>query len=55
MAAGLEPFRKELKRHKTTKNYLQVPYNDLLPEDLIRRIAKHQLRAVRERQDDAFW
>ncbi len=55
MAAGLEPFRKELEKHKTTKNYLQVPYDEPLPEELIRKIAEHRLRTVREREDDAFW
>jgi uncharacterized protein YdhG (YjbR/CyaY superfamily) len=55
MAAGLEPFRKELKKHKTTKNYLQIPYNKPLPEDLIRKIAEHRLRDVHARDDDAFW
>jgi uncharacterized protein YdhG (YjbR/CyaY superfamily) len=55
MAAGLEPFRKELEKHKTTRNYLQVPYDEPLPEDLIRKIAEYRLRAVREREDDAFW
>lgn len=55
MAAGLEPFRKELEKHRTTKNYLQIPYTGSLPEDLIRRIAERRLRDVRERKDDAFW
>ena len=54
-AAALKAFRKELEKHKTTKNFLQVPYNKPLPEDLIRRIAKYSLRAVRERGDDGFW
>ena len=54
-AAGLEPFRKELEGHKTTKGALQIPYNKPLPEDLVRRIAKYRLRVVRERRDDAFW
>jgi uncharacterized protein YdhG (YjbR/CyaY superfamily) len=54
-AAGLEPFRKELAKHKTTKGTLQIPYNEPLPEDLVRKIAEHRLRDVRERQDDAFW
>ncbi len=54
-AAGLEPFRKELEKHKTTKNFLQIPYNEALPEELIRKIAKYRLRDVREREDDAFW
>lgn len=55
-AAGLEPFRGELGRHKTTKaGLLQVPYDTPLPADLIRRIAEHRLRDVRARQDDGFW
>ena len=53
--AALEAFRKELEKHKTTKNYLQIPYNEPLPEDLIRKIAKYRLREMRERKDDAFW
>ena len=52
---GLEPFRKELEEHKTTKGLLQVPYNKPLPEDLIRKIAHHRLREVSEREDDSFW
>lgn len=54
-AAALEAFRKELEKHKTTKETLQVPYVDPLPEELIRKIAEHRLRVVREREDDAFW
>jgi len=53
--AALVPFRKELKEHKTTKNYLQIPYNKPLPEDLVRKIAEYRHRAVQEREDDAFW
>jgi uncharacterized protein YdhG (YjbR/CyaY superfamily) len=53
--AALEQFRKELERHETTKNYLQIPYNKPLPEDLVRKIAKYRLREVRKREDDAFW
>lgn len=52
---GLEAFRKELKKHKTTRYTLQIPYDSPLPEDLLRRIAKRRLRAVREREDEAFW
>ena len=55
MAAALEPFRKELKKYKTTKNFLQIPYDTPLPEPLIRKIAKRSVRAAREREDDAFW
>ena len=55
-AAGLEPFRKELKALKVTKaGLVQIPYNQPLPEALIRKIAKRRLRDVRERKDDGFW
>ena len=53
--AALKAFRKELEKHQTTKNYLQIPYDKPVPEDLIRKIAKYRLREVRERKDDAFW
>jgi uncharacterized protein YdhG (YjbR/CyaY superfamily) len=55
MPAALEAFRKELAKHRTTKNYLQIPYDKPLPEDLIRKIAEYRLRDVREREDDSFW
>ena len=55
MAEAMEPFREELKKHKTTpKGMLQVPYNKPLPEDLIRRIAKHRVQTLRDREDDSF-
>jgi uncharacterized protein YdhG (YjbR/CyaY superfamily) len=54
-AAALAAFRAELKELSTTKNFLKLPYADPLPEDLIRRIAQWQLRAVGERDDDGFW
>ena len=53
--AALEAFRKELADHKTTKNYLQISYDEPVPEALIRKIAEYRLRNVRERKDDAFW
>ena len=53
--AALKQFRNELKKHKTTKNFLQIPYNQPLPEGLIRKIAEYRLRNVGEREDDAFW
>jgi uncharacterized protein YdhG (YjbR/CyaY superfamily) len=55
MAAGLEPFQKELQEHTTTKGALQIPYKLPLPEGLIRKIATRRLRDVRERADDGFW
>ncbi|MCA9270924.1 MAG: DUF1801 domain-containing protein [Planctomycetales bacterium] len=53
--ASLEAFRKQLQACKTTKNFLQLPYDEPLPEKLIRQIARHRLKAVRERDDDGFW
>ena len=53
--AALEAFRVELEDHKTTKNYLQIPYDKPLPEELVRKIAEYRVRNVREREDDAFW
>ena len=55
MAVGLDPFRKELERHRTTRNFLQIPYSQPLPEELIRRIAERRLSDVRKRKDDGFW
>lgn len=54
-AETLDAFREQLEGHKTTKNYLQIPYDRPLPEDLIREIAAYRLRVVSEREDDAFW
>ena len=53
--AALAAFRKELETHQTTTNFLKIAYNKPLPEGLIRKIAEHQLKTVRAREDDAFW
>jgi uncharacterized protein YdhG (YjbR/CyaY superfamily) len=53
--AALEAFGKELEKHKTTRNLLQIPYDKPVPEDLVRKIAQYCLRKVREREDDGFW
>lgn len=52
---ALEAFREDLEAHQTTKNYLQIPYDEPVPEDLVRRIAEYRLGEVRERDDDSFW
>ena len=54
-ATALKRFRQELKAHKTTKNFLQVPYHQPLPEALVRRIAESCVQELRERKDDGFW
>jgi uncharacterized protein YdhG (YjbR/CyaY superfamily) len=53
--AALAALRDELAGHKTTRNYLQIPYAEPVPEELVRRLAEYCVRAVREREDDAFW
>jgi uncharacterized protein YdhG (YjbR/CyaY superfamily) len=55
MAAALKPFRRELEKLKTTKNYLQIRYDEPLPVNLIRKIAMRAVQVVRGREDDAFW
>ena len=54
-AATLRLFRKEIGRHKTTKEFLQIRYDEPLPEALIRKIARYRVKAVRARKDDGFW
>ena len=51
--AALDAFRKELKGHDTTKNFLKMPYDEPLPEALIRKIAKYRLRNISD--SDSFW
>ena len=55
MAKAMDPFRKELAQHKTTSNFLQIPYSEPLPVPLIRRIAKHCVREAQRRTTDKFW
>jgi uncharacterized protein YdhG (YjbR/CyaY superfamily) len=55
METALEAFAKELKKHKTTKNFLQIPYDKPVPEELVRRIAEYCVKKVSEREDDSFW
>jgi uncharacterized protein YdhG (YjbR/CyaY superfamily) len=52
-AAALEAHREELSQYKTTKNFLQLRYDQPLPEELIRKIAEYRLRNMGE--GDAFW
>lgn len=50
---SLEPFREELADYTTGKDTIQFPYSSKLPGGLIRRIAEHRAREVREK--DARW
>jgi uncharacterized protein YdhG (YjbR/CyaY superfamily) len=51
--AVLEAFRKQLREHETTRNYLKIPYDQPLPEGLIRKIAEYRVRNMSE--GDGFW
>jgi uncharacterized protein YdhG (YjbR/CyaY superfamily) len=54
-SAGLDPFRKQLGNYASTRMMLQIRYDQPLPEDLVRTIAKRRVRDVRQREDDSFW
>lgn len=54
-ATALAAFRKELEAYQTTKNFLKLPYDQPVPEDLVRKIAEYRVREVGEREDEAFW
>ena len=51
--AAMKAFRRELARHETTENFLKIPYDQPLPEVLIRKIAKYRLRNMGK--GDSFW
>jgi uncharacterized protein YdhG (YjbR/CyaY superfamily) len=51
----LEVFAKELEKYETTKNFLKMPYDEPVPEKLVRKMAKHCVKTVSKRKDDAFW
>ena len=54
-AEALDAFRDELATYDTTRHFLKIPYDQPLPETLIRKIAQHRLKAVCAREDDNFW
>ena len=54
-SASLEHFREELKKYRTTKHFLQIPYRGPLMEDLIRRMAEYCVEYVSQREDNGFW
>ncbi len=51
--SSLLPFQEELKDFKTGKGTIQFPYDKPLPKMLIRKIATHRAKDVRE--NDARW
>ncbi|MEO7916451.1 MAG: DUF1801 domain-containing protein [Dokdonella sp.] len=54
-AEALEAFRDELKAYQTTKHFLKIPYKDVVPEALIRKIAGHCVGIMSSRKDAGFW
>jgi len=52
-ASSLEPFAQELEGFTTGKGTVQLPYDRPVPEELVRKIAEHRARDVRE--NDARW
>ena len=52
---ALHVFSEKLEPHQTTKNFLQIPYSQPMPEKLIREIAEYRLKMVAERENDEFW
>jgi uncharacterized protein YdhG (YjbR/CyaY superfamily) len=51
--SSLTPFREQLAGFKAGKGTLQLPYDKPLPKTLIRKIANHRAKDVRE--NDARW
>lgn len=51
----LTVFAERLRDHRTTKHYLQIPYDQPIPERLVREIAEYRARVLSERDDDRFW
>jgi len=50
---SIEPFAKELARFKTGKDTIQFPYGQPLPTAVIRKIAAHRVKQVKDH--DALW
>ena len=51
--SAMKPFKKELAQYKTGKGSIQFPYDKRLPKALIRKIAAHRVKELREK--DARW
>lgn len=55
MAAALAHFREELAPYDSTKNFLRIPYDQPVPEALVRKIARHCVKRLRARKGASFW
>ena len=54
-AGAMKHFARELEKHSATKNTVQMPYAEPVPEDLVRRMAAFCVREVKARKTDSFW
>lgn len=51
--SAMKPFKKELAKYTAGKGSIQFPYDKRLPKALIRKIAAHRLKELREK--DVRW
>lgn len=51
--SAMQPFKKELAKHRTGKGSIQLPYDRRLPKALIRKIAARRVKELREK--DVRW
>jgi len=49
-SAAMKRFSKELAKYKTGKGTMQIPYDQPIPEDLVRKIAAYCITDVRENE-----
>lgn len=53
--AVMDAHRNELNACDTTRHMLRLPYDQPIPEALVRKIAKRCVQHVKARHDDGFW
>src|SRR5262245_3759657 len=46
--SALKPFEKELSKYKTGKGSIQFPYDKSLPKALVKKIAQHRVKELRD-------
>jgi uncharacterized protein YdhG (YjbR/CyaY superfamily) len=51
--SAMKPFKKDLTKYKTGKGSIQFPHDKPLPKALIRKIAAHRIKELKEK--DVKW
>lgn len=54
-ASAMAHFEAELKAVNTTRGTIVLPYDQPLPEALLRQIAQYSVQRVQARTTDSFW